>query len=171
MVSGRCIVRSPLKTHLSVCVYLHLPYYLIILFYMICCFIRWFYCTVLSTKHFISGIVGSEGEKKFENTLTRFDTIHEHDGQTPHDGIGCAIHVHSGTRQKWKTRYSKIMRKKAREVLKLLHHRSRNVRRHGVRRAARWGVVIKTALVHGPGYIPRHVTTTVRRGRPTACFV
>ena len=39
----------------------------------------------------------SDGEKKFEDTFIRFDTIHEHDKQpvrgdrqTPHDGIGRA---------------------------------------------------------------------------------
>ena len=26
--------------------------------------------------------------KNFEDTITRFDTIHEHDGQTPHNGTG-----------------------------------------------------------------------------------
>jgi len=36
--------------------------------------------------------------KNFENTIARFDTIHECDGhthrQTPHDGIGCAYAYH-----------------------------------------------------------------------------
>ena len=35
-----------------------------------------------------------ENEKKFEDTITRFDTVHERggqtDGQTPHDDIGRA---------------------------------------------------------------------------------
>jgi len=29
-------------------------------------------------------------EKKIEDMITRFDTIHEHDGQATHDGIGRA---------------------------------------------------------------------------------
>jgi len=38
-----------------------------------------------------------DAEKKFENVLTRCDTIHERDGQTdgqtPHDGIGRAYRL------------------------------------------------------------------------------
>ena len=45
-----------------------------------------------------TGMVGlPDGEKKFENVFTRFDKIHERDGQT--DGQADTAHMHSITWQ------------------------------------------------------------------------